>query len=272
MDEGILMFEGEAVLDRNLNVKIRSKAGGLEEKADMKALQWADISQYVSDRREVLEEERRGHYIQYGAIRALDVGLSAAAIAGVALPVLAVGVVSAVTEKTSEVLFRQDRFVGGKKVQVTKFKTYKDGTEDRWKSGECETRLEHTKIGKFLRNSCLDEVWNFVDVFLGKYSMVGPRPLTDNEITNRVNALSDEHSPEDAVKISDYGGIFADSQLRYHHREIGQKERAMEDYDFAQRMHDAPLKTYAKTIGKAAYRLPLKIASSVIERVGEKIS
>jgi putative colanic acid biosysnthesis UDP-glucose lipid carrier transferase len=78
-------------------------------------------------------------------------------------------------------LFRQER-VGflGKTFQCYKFRTmYVNGSVDSKRATSDDPRI--TYVGRFLRDTCLDEIPQFINVLLGQMSIVGPRPhmITD---------------------------------------------------------------------------------------------
>jgi lipopolysaccharide/colanic/teichoic acid biosynthesis glycosyltransferase len=107
--------------------------------------------------------------------RAFDVAASATALVALS-PVLA-GVAMAVRRAHgSPVLFRQQRTGrGGKPFDILKFRTMTDERDARGELLPDKQRL--TRLGKWLRETSLDELPELLNVLRGEMSLVGPRPL-----------------------------------------------------------------------------------------------
>ena len=116
---------------------------------------------------------------------AIDV-LGAAALLLLALPAL-VGVALAIRVGLGRgVLYRQER-VGrdGRRFTIYKFRTMAHDRrrgdlafagEDRRQTHKHPNDPRHTKLGRFLRSTSLDEVPQLFNVLRGDMSLVGPRP------------------------------------------------------------------------------------------------
>jgi putative colanic acid biosynthesis UDP-glucose lipid carrier transferase len=105
--------------------------------------------------------------------------------------------------------FKQKR-IGflGKTFWCYKFRTmYVNDTADTRRSSKNDPRV--TRIGRFLRNSCLDEIPQFVNVFLGNMSIVGPRPHMLKD-TKEFSAAVDNYKFRNRVRP----GITGISQVR----------------------------------------------------------
>lgn len=84
------------------------------------------------------------------------------------------------------VFFKQER-VGkdGKIFKMWKFRTMAEGSDRVEKGHEIfENDPRITKLGKFLREWTIDESPQFVNIFLGDMSLVGPRPLPEYHVKN----------------------------------------------------------------------------------------
>ena len=125
------------------------------------------LSTFISRKREAEE----------AAMRALDI-VAGAAILTISLPVtLVVALLVKLTSK-GPILYTQQRIgKDGKKFTLYKFRTMIDNAEKE--AGPVlavKNDLRVTKIGRFLRDTRLDEFPQLINVLLGQMSLVGPRP------------------------------------------------------------------------------------------------
>lgn len=94
------------------------------------------------------------------------------------LPVFIAVAIAIRLDSPGPVLFRQRRYgLGGHPVLITKFRTMRHELTDtggRQQATRGDMRV--TRIGRFLRSTCLDEIPQFVDVMFGRLALVGPRP------------------------------------------------------------------------------------------------
>ena len=116
-------------------------------------------------------QHRAGFYEKY-IKRLLDIVLSSAALV-ILSPVLLITAVLVRIKLGSPVIFTQER--PGKDEKVFKLHKFRSMTDARDENGNLlpdKDRL--TGFGKKLRFLSIDELW---DIFRGKMSIVGPRPL-----------------------------------------------------------------------------------------------
>lgn len=117
---------------------------------------------------------KAGFYEKY-IKRMLDILLSCIALI-VLSPVLLITAVLVRVKLGSPVIFCQER--PGKDEVIFKLHKFRTMTDARDESGNLlpdEDRL--TAFGKSLRSTSLDELPELLDIFRGKMSIVGPRPL-----------------------------------------------------------------------------------------------
>ena len=109
--------------------------------------------------------------------RTLDIGISAGALAALS-PALAVIAAAIRFSDGGPVLYRQRRMgLDGRPFDILKFRSMVVGAEEEsgptWASPDDPRR---TRLGRFLRAWSLDELPQFLNVFRGEMSLVGPRP------------------------------------------------------------------------------------------------
>ena len=119
-------------------------------------------------------QHRAGFYEKY-IKRLLDIVLSGAALV-ILSPVLLITAVLVRIKLGSPVIFTQER--PGKDEKVFKLHKFRSMTDARDENGNLLPDKERlTRFGQKLRSLSIDELLELWDIFRGKMSIVGPRPL-----------------------------------------------------------------------------------------------
>lgn len=127
--------------------------------------------------------------------RAFDVAFSAAVVAAGLVPG-ALLCAAVALDSPGAPFFRQERVgKGGKHIRIWKFRTMVPDahehperymTREQLETWEREQKLDEdprvTRIGRFLRKYSIDEFPQFLNVLAGDLSVIGPRPITDEEL------------------------------------------------------------------------------------------
>lgn len=114
--------------------------------------------------------------------RTFDIVLSSL-VSLVALPFMLIIALCVAIDSRGPVIFKQHR-VGrnGRLFRIYKFRTMKITAPSEMATKDLDDPYMHiTKFGKFLRKTSLDELPQLINVIKGDMSLVGPRPLIENE-------------------------------------------------------------------------------------------
>lgn len=108
--------------------------------------------------------------------RCIDFTIAFLALAIIGWFILLVAIMLHFANKGTGAFFLQERpGKDGKPFKVMKFKTM---TDERGADGELLPDVQRiTKIGKLVRSLSIDELPQFINVFKGDMSLIGPRPL-----------------------------------------------------------------------------------------------
>lgn len=107
--------------------------------------------------------------------RAIDILLSGIALI-ILLPINLIIAVVTFFDVGTPLLFKQKRIgKNGKIFTMAKFRNMNNNTDENGVLLRADLRV--TKWGKFVRATSLDELLNFINIFKGDMSLIGPRPL-----------------------------------------------------------------------------------------------
>lgn len=182
-------------------------------------------------------EMPRLHLVQVVLKRTVDVALSAAAL--VLLAPLGLALTLAIRWETpGPAIFRQKRLgLGGEPFRLWKFRSMRADAEEvlqadpflyrRYVENDYKLPPEEdprvTRVGRFLRETSLDELPQLFNVLLGDMSLVGPRPVVPDEI---------EHYGADArVFLAVKPGLTGHWQVNGR-SDVAYPERAQLDIDY----------------------------------------
>ena len=174
-------------------------------------------------------------------IRSLDV-IGSLVILVFSLPVIILAAILVKLTSKGTILYKQQR-VGkdGKLFTLYKFRTMiKDAEQQLGPVWAAENDPRVTKIGRFLRDTRLDEIPQLLNVILGQMSLVGPRPERPYFV-KRHKALME-------IRLAVRPGLTGLAQVRNAY-DLHPKHKIKYDYLYIQR-RSLPLNLYilAKTI------------------------
>ena len=113
--------------------------------------------------------------------RILDIILSFFAIVILALPMLVIAIIIKIDDP-GPAIFKQKRFGKNKELfWLYKFRSMKLNTPELPTHLLKDPDMYISKVGKFIRRTSLDELPQIYNIFIGKMSIIGPRPALWNQ-------------------------------------------------------------------------------------------
>ena len=141
---------------------------------------------------------QKKRYFYFGCKRVFDILCSIIGLVALVPICLCVKIAYISQGDFHSIFYKQTRLgKHGKKIQIFKLRTMVPNAEEilqNWLNHNPEKREEYlrdrkiendpriTKIGNFLRKTSLDEFPQFINVFKGDMSLIGPRPVVPDEI------------------------------------------------------------------------------------------
>jgi len=181
-----------------------------------------------------------------------------------AAPLMALAALAIKVDSPGPVFFRQQRVGrGGRLFRVHKFRTMVADAPARGPALTVGDDARITRVGRFLRQSKLDELPQLLDVLAGHMSLVGPRPEVPQyvarypaDLRDRLLSLKPGITDPVSLAFADEGALLAraaDPEREYVEVILPRKLRASADY--AERATlSSDLKVLARTLWLLAKR------------------
>ena len=147
-----------------------------------------------------------GTFYQRRGKRILDIVLCTLLLVGL-LPLMVVAALAVLATSGWPIFYRAERSgLRGRPIQLLKFRTMKrdadrqlhlvlTGSQARRREFQSQRKLSGdprvTRIGKFLRVASIDELPQLFNVILGQMSLIGPRPVLQDELQEKYGARGD---------------------------------------------------------------------------------
>ncbi len=146
------------------------------------------------EKKEKSIEISRGKKVYLGIKRTIDIFLSLLGLI-ILSPIFLIIAIAIKIDSKGPVFFLHNRIgKNGKSIKIYKFRTMCDNAEDMIKNFNEEQMREFkenykltndpriTKVGKFLRKTSLDELPQILNILKGELSIIGPRPIVEEEL------------------------------------------------------------------------------------------
>jgi lipopolysaccharide/colanic/teichoic acid biosynthesis glycosyltransferase len=196
------------------------------------------------------------------ALRTLDIGFSALFLV-ISLPIALIIALAAVVTSGPPVLYRGERVGrGGRVFTMYKFRTLRRGAERRLGTHLGEdlveaTKAEFTPIGSWLKATQLDEIPQFINVFRGDMSLVGPRPIRPVFFEELAHEL-----PSYWQRLVVRPGLTGFAQVRRGY-ETSMAEKLAHDLEW---IADRSVRLYLRTIVATGWRVLKQSVSGLFQR------
>jgi exopolysaccharide biosynthesis polyprenyl glycosylphosphotransferase len=114
--------------------------------------------------------------LYYYAKQIIDTVFSLCAII-ILSPIVLLAAVLITADSPGPIFYKQERIgVDGKPFSILKFRTMREDAEKNGPQWAIENDARITPVGHYLRKYRIDEIPQFINIFRGEMSLIGPRP------------------------------------------------------------------------------------------------